>query len=266
MNTRAITKTFGFPALILSFLIGISGMAQAQECTLIVDAKTGATIKEQGSCDTRVTPASTFKIPLALIAYDAGILSDTHAPLWEWKSGMRAPARDQKPVDPIIWQGDSVLWYSREITRLLGNERFSSYVTRLGYGNMDVSGDPGAKNGLSQAWITSSLKISPREQTIFIQRLLTQQLPVATGAHTQTMAIIPAFKTKSGWLVHGKTGSGWLRSLNGKIQKNKPVGCFVGWAERQDHMVIFARLGIGTVDGRQGLIERDNLLGGLETL
>lgn len=88
---------------------------------------------------------------MALIAYDAGILSDSRAPLWNWKPGMRAPARDRKPVDPTIWQADSVLWYSREITRLLGTERFSSYVTRLGYGNMDVSGDPGAKNGLSQA-------------------------------------------------------------------------------------------------------------------
>jgi hypothetical protein len=39
----------------------------------------------------------------------------------------------------------------------------------------------------------------------------------------------------------------------------------VGWAERRHHGY-FARLGIGTVDGRQGLIERDNLLGGLETL
>lgn len=161
MNTPAISKAIAFLALILSLMIGISGVAPAQECTLIVDAKTGGTIKEQGSCDTRVTPASTFKIPLALMAYDAGILSDSHAPLWNWKPGMRAPVRDQKLVDPTIWQADSVLWYSREITRLLGPEHFSSYVTRLDYGNMDVSGDPGEKNGLSQAWITSSLTISP---------------------------------------------------------------------------------------------------------
>lgn len=264
--TPAITKTSGFSALIFSCLIGISGVAQAQECTLIMDAKTGGTIKEQGNCETRVTAASTFKIPLALMAYDAGILLNSHAPLWDWKPGMRAPARDRKPVDPTIWQADSVLWYSREITRLLGAERFSSYVTRLGYGNMDVSGDPGAKNGLTQAWLTSSLMISPREQAVFIQRLLTQQLPVAAGAHTQTMAIIPTFKTKSGWLVHGKTGSGWLRSSNGKIQRNKPVGWFVGWAEHQGRTIIFARFGIGTIEGRQGLIERDNLLAAFEAL
>lgn len=266
MNTPAIPKAPAFLALILLFLIGISGVAQAQECTLIVDAKTGGTIKEQGSCDTRVTPASTFKIPLALMAYDAGILSNSHAPLWNWKPDMRAPARDRRPVDPTIWQADSVLWYSREITRLLGTERFSSFVTRLGYGNMDISGDAGANNGLSQAWITSSLMISPREQTAFIQRLLAQHLPVSAGAHTQTMAIIPTFRMKSGWLVHGKTGSGWLRSSNGKVQKNKPVGWFVGWAERQGLVVVFARLGVGTIDGRQGLVERDNLLAAFEAL
>ncbi|MDQ0996152.1 hypothetical protein QFZ34_001329 [Phyllobacterium ifriqiyense] len=34
----------------------------------------------------------------------------------------------------------------------------------------------------------------------------------------------------------------------------------------QDRIVVFARLGVGTIDGRQGLVERDNLLAAFEAL
>ncbi len=37
-----------------------------------------------------------------------------------------------------------------------------------------------------------------------------------------------------GWAVHGKSGSGWLRDNNGKINESRPQGWFVGWAEKTD--------------------------------
>ena len=265
MTTHIVTKAFGLPALIFSALIAISSAAHAQECTLIVDARTGATIEEKGVCDHRYTAASTFKVALALMGYDAGILTDAHNPRWDWREGRRAPARDKKPVDPTIWQADSVLWYSREVARNLGAQRFSSYVSSFNYGNKDVSGEPGKRNGLSHAWI-ASLTISPREQTTFIRRMLARELPVSPAAIEQTMAIVPTFSTRSGWRVHGKTGSGWTRDARGQIQRSRPEGWFVGWAERQGRVVVFARLGIGTVEGRQGLIEQDKLLAELDNL
>ncbi|UXN57791.1 class D beta-lactamase [Phyllobacterium zundukense] len=265
MSIHVINKAFGFPALILSILVSISSAAYAEECTFVVDAQTGATVEEKGACDDRYTAASTFKVALALMGYDAGVLTDAHTPLWNWQEGIRAPTRDKKPVDPIIWQADSVLWYSRELARHVGAQRFSSYVGKFNYGNMDVSGEPGKSNGLSHAWITS-LTISPREQTDFIRRMLAHELPVSPAAINKTMAIVPTFNTESGWRVHGKTGSGWTRDTRGKIQRSRPEGWFVGWAERQGRVIVFARLGIGTVEGRQGLIEQENLLSALENL
>jgi len=252
MTIRKFNKSFGHPTLIFSILIAFSCAAQAQECTLIVDARTGATIKEKGACDDRYTAASTFKIALALMGYDAGILTDAHNPRWNWNEGMRAPTRDRKPVDPSIWQADSVLWYSREVARNLGAQRFSSYVGNFRYGNKDVSGEPGKGNGLSHAWI-ASLTISPREQTTFIRRILAYELPISPRAIEQTMAIVPTFSTKSGWRVHGKTGSGWTRDARSQIQLSRPEGWFVGWAERQGRLIVFARLGIGTVGGPTGV-------------
>jgi beta-lactamase class D len=265
MNIRIVAKALGFPALIFSTLSAISSAAYAQECTLIVDARTGVTVKETGECDDRYTAASTFKVALALMGYDAGILKDAHSPLWNWQEGMRAPARDKKPVDPTIWQAESVLWYSRELARNLGAQRFSSYVSSFTYGNMDISGEPGKRNGLSHAWI-ASLTISPREQTTFIRHMLAHDLPVSPAAIKQTMAIVPTFSTRSGWRVHGKMGSGWTRNTGGQIQRSRPEGWFVGWAEREGRVVVFARLGIGTVEGRQGLIEQEKLLAALDSL
>lgn len=256
-------KAFGLMAAVFC---GFVGAAQAAECTLVLDAATNTIVLEEGECRQRYTPASTFKIPLSLIAYDAGILTDAHAPRWNWKPGMRAPKRDQKAVDPTIWQADSVLWYSREITRHLEAERFADYVRQLGYGNGDVSGDPGVDNGLTQAWLTSSLQISPYEQAAFLKKLLTGDLAVSAAAQRQTMSIIPTFKTSNGWTAHGKTGSGWTRDTAGEIRKDRPVGWFVGWAEKNGRTVVFARQGIGQTDGRQGLVEQRNLLEALEAL
>ncbi|MGU3494935.1 class D beta-lactamase [Xanthobacteraceae bacterium A53D] len=260
-----VNKALGILALCCALALGMSTAARAQDCTLILDANTGATVTEAGACDDRNTAASTFKLALALMGYDAGILTGPHAPVWHWQHGILAPARDRKPVDPTIWQADSVLWYSRALVGKLGAERFAAYVAGFDYGNRDLSGEAGKGNGLSHAWITS-LAISPREQTAFLRRMLSRDLPVSSAAISQTMAIVPTFGTRSGWRVHGKTGSGWTRDARGQIQRSRPEGWFIGWAERDGRVLVFARLGIGTREGRQGLIERDRLLEALDRL
>ncbi|MFX5793638.1 penicillin-binding transpeptidase domain-containing protein, partial [Acinetobacter baumannii] len=45
-------------------------------CTVIADAASGNVLMQEGDCATRVTPASTFKIALSLMGFDAGILKD----------------------------------------------------------------------------------------------------------------------------------------------------------------------------------------------
>jgi beta-lactamase class D len=59
---------------------------------------------------------------------------------------------------PRTWMKNSCLWYSRVLTKELGIKKFQEYVTKFNYGNMDLSG------GLTESWISSSLKISPMEQ------------------------------------------------------------------------------------------------------
>lgn len=217
----------------------------AFECTLVVDAVSGATLHESGICDRRISPASTFKVPLAVMGYDAGILVDAETPAWDYRAEFKAVERDRKTVDPTIWERDSVLWYSREIVRYLGRERFEAYVAEFDYGNADISGTPGRNDALTMSWVASSLAISPIEQVRFVRLLLAHELPASRDAIDRTRAIMPAF-TAGGWQVKGKTGSARLRDSAGAMDSNRPFGWFVGWAQSDGRTIAFARLRIGT--------------------
>lgn len=201
----------------------------AEVCTAIADAATGRLLVQRGDCTTRVTPASTFKIAISLMAYDSGFLVDEHAPLLPYRPGdvdWRPSWRH--PTDPEKWMRDSVVWFSQKVTRSLGNERFAAYVHRFDYGNADVAGDA-AHDGLTLSWIGSSLAISPLEQLSFLARLVRRQLGVRTHAYAMT-ARLTAFGHVAGWDVHGKTGAadGW--------------GWYVGWASQGTRTLVFARL------------------------
>ena len=221
-------------------LLPLSAQA-AVNCTLIASYPDGNIIKESGDCRTPHAPASTFKLALAVMGFDSGILKDAHNPVWDYKDEYKASAREQKSVDPTIWESDSIVWYSQEITRQLGEARFKRYVDQFAYGNQDVTGTPG-KPGLTHSWLFSSLLISPVGQVDFVQKFLGRDLGVSDHAYDMTLAIVPEFSADNGWRVFGKTGSGWLTDSKGKFDKTKPQGWFVGWAEQGARRIVFAKL------------------------
>jgi beta-lactamase class D len=210
-------------------------------CTVVIDEESGDILHRKGSCDERTYPMSTFKLPLAMMGYDAGILTDETTPLWKYRKEFGGSARVQEDFNPTSWEKESIVWYSQEITRRLGEAKFEDYIQRFDYGNRDVSGGPG-KDGLTGAWLMSSLTISADDQVDFIRRFLTERLPISDHAVEMTKNIVPRFEAADGWVIHGKTGSGWLRDKAGKRAKERPLGWFVGWAEKEDRRVVFARL------------------------
>ncbi len=212
-------------------------------CTVVADARTGAVLKQEGDCETRATPASTFKIAISLMGYDAGFLKDAHQPALPFKEGYP----DWNPswrstTDPAKWMKDSVVWYSQQITTAIGDERFARYVDEFDYGNEDVAGDPDKHNGLTRAWLTSSLEISPLEQLAFLRKVVGGDLPVSPRAYELTRTLVDVGIQPSGWHVYGKTGAGPAKNRDGTKAAGKPWGWFVGWAEKGDRTVVFARL------------------------
>lgn len=213
-------------------------------CTVIADAASGKRLLEQGDCRTRVTPASTFKMPLAVMGFDAGILQDAHAPTLPFREGYADWGGDnwKQPTDPTRWMKYSVVWYSRVLTHQLGTQRLEKYAKDFGFGNADFSGDPGQNNGLDRAWIISSLKISPLEQIAFLARLVNRQLPVAPQVYDKVTAVVEASTLADGARAQGKTGMAYPRNADGSFNEARAYGWYVGWATQEGRTLVFARL------------------------
>lgn len=232
---------------ILAAFAGLAGstpLAARTLCTLVTDAADGTVLREEGDCRTRVTPASTFKIPLAVIGFEAGILTDAHAPVFEFKAGYPdwgGPAW-HAPTDPTRWLAYSVVWYSQIVAHRLGRAKLEAETARLGFGNADFSGDPGQDNGLDRAWIMSSLKVSPAEQVAFLRRLATRTLPVSAHTLDETGKIVTVTSAGDGWTLHGKTGTALPRRADGSFDEARAYGWYVGWAQKDGRTLVFARL------------------------
>lgn len=256
---------------IVAGLACLAGIAQAGEiCTVLADAATGKLVWEQGRCDQRYTPASTFKLPLALMGFDSGILTDGSAPVWTIRPGEPDWGGDnwRKPVDPTSWLAYSVVWYSQRIAQQLGEQKLTAYTTAFGLGNADFRGDPGKHNGLERAWIASSLQVSPLEQIAFLRRLVNGQLPVAPDAIARARAIMPKGGDSDGWRIWGKTGMAYPRKADGSWDEDRGWDWYVGWAEKGGRTLVFARL-IQNESASQGTASwraRDSLIAQFPTL
>lgn len=231
-------------ALAMLALVPSVSVAEAKVvCTMISDASTQEVLVKEGDCETRVTPASTFKIALSLMGFDSGVLTDEHAPRLDFHEGYPDWRPEWKqPTDPSNWMKYSVVWFSQQITKALGKERFADYAEQFGYGNADTSGDPGKRNGLERAWISSSLKISPVEQTGFLAKLVNRTLPVSAKAYEMTDRIVESVDLPGNWRVHGKTGSAFPRQADGSFERARGWGWYIGWAVKDGRKLVFARL------------------------
>lgn len=161
-----------------------------------------------------MTPASTFKIPHALAALDAGVVDPTEVFPYDGRPLPYESWRREQTLATAIHQ--SVVWYFQKLARRLGTERERAYLVKLDYGNADPS------SGLETFWLYQSLQISPDEQGRFLQRLYEDALPVTRRAQRVVRdllvqpegAIVNAIGTHSfatpwpaGTVVSAKTGS-----------------------------------------------------------
>jgi beta-lactamase class D len=230
---------------VLALLVGVCwacGASAVPLCTVVAEGSGGRILQQQGDCAIRLTPASTFKVPLSLMGFDAGYLTDEHHPALPFRQGYVASDPSWKTtVDPSLWITNSVVWYSQQLTLWLGPERLQHYLKRFNYGNQDLSGNPGMNDGLTQAWLDSSLQISPLEQVAFLHRLVSRQLGVSARAYDMTARLMAVGTLPGGWAVHGKSGTGYrMNGGRGGPDLQRQIGWFVGWASRDERTIVFA--------------------------
>ena len=186
-------------------------------CFELYDLKTNKlnVRSDDGRCAERTSPCSTFKVPLALMAFDAGVLADAGSSL-KWDGTVTSREVWNHDQTAATWMQNSVVWFSQRLTPMLGIEKVKSYLARFDYGNQDLTG------GLTTAWLSSSLTISPDEQLAFWQRFWHEELAVSKHAFKVTKEITFVDKSASGWTLHGKTGTG-------RVGPNKDSTLWLGW-------------------------------------
>lgn len=193
------------------------------------------------SCDLRESPGSTFKFPLALMGYDTGLLKSAQEPEWAYDPSLNAPFKSwRQATTPQRWLRYSVVWYSQRLTRELGMLQFQRYVDDLNYGNRDLSGDAGRDNGLTHAWLSSSLKISPQEQMDFLQQVFAEDTAVSAQAHQKLRQALPSYEVGDLQVI-GKTGTVWQLDQNG-APGSLQSGWFVGLVQEGGAAYVFVHL------------------------
>ena len=225
--------------LVLCSIVLCTGSALAKEQCFIAK-ENSKILKSEGDCATSYGPQSTFKIALSLIGFDSGVLKDEAHPLWSLPDGADPYINVCKgDHNPRTWLRDSCLWYSRILTNKLGMEKFQDYVTKFSYGNMDLSGDKDQNNALRQAWVSSSLKISPEGQVDFLQKVVDRKLPISSASYDKTKKIMFIQETAGGWKLYGKTGNGTQFDKDGN-KTDLQHGWFVGYIEKGNRRIVFA--------------------------
>jgi len=172
----------------------------------------------------RFTPASTFKIPHALFALDAGVVRDEFQ-VFQWDGVERDMAAWNRDQDLRSSMRNSTVWVYQGFARAIGLDRERDYLKKIGYGNADPSG------GEEAFWIDGALRISAREQVEFLRRLYRNELPFDVG-HQRLVKDVMIVEAGRDWILRAK--SGW----RGRAEPQ--VGWWVGWVERPDGAVFFA--------------------------
>lgn len=192
---------------------------------LVADERTG----EQWAWDPlrateRFCPASTFKVPHALFALDAGVLRDEFEVI-PWDGTGRAVPGWNADQTLRSSMRHSTVWVYQRFARALGAERERAYLEKLGYGNRAVGDD------VEAFWLDGSLRVSALEQVEFLRRLYRNELPFAVE-HQRLVKDVMVNEAGRDWILRAKTG--WQARADGHI------GWWVGWVETPTGAVFFA--------------------------
>ncbi len=168
----------------------------------------------------RYIPASTFKIPNTLIAFEAGVVSGPDEMF----------RHDGKPRAMKTWERDMTLREAitasnvpvyQEIARRVGLERYRSWIDRLGYGNREIG------EAVDTFWLKGPLETSAVEQVQFLAMLGQGKLPASARAQALVRDMI-RIEAKGPRTLFAKTG--WTGKL----------GWWVGWVEDGSRITSFA--------------------------
>ena len=167
---------------------------------VVIDERAGDNrAYDKARAQKRYSPASTFKIPHALFALDAGVVKDEFQ-VFPWDGKKRYYDFWNKDQDLRSSMRDSVVWVYQQFALAIGERKEKEYLKKINYGNTEFSGL------VQEFWLNGSLKISAIEQVEFLQKLYRNELPFSVE-HQRLVKDIMIVEAQKYWILRAKTGT-----------------------------------------------------------
>jgi beta-lactamase class D len=178
-----------------------------------------------GICDSGYIPASTFKIPHALIALEEGLIKDTLQIIkWNGHEWPNAPWNQDQTLKTSMKY--SCVWVYTGFAEQIDIKTYYNYVNGFNYGNKDLTGPP------TRFWLAGQFRISANQQIEFLRKFFNNQLPVSQKSIEIVKDIIVVEETES-YKLSGKTGGGML-------SETEYIMWLVGYVEKADTIYYYA--------------------------
>ena len=181
-------------------------------------------IYNQHEASARISPASTFKIYIALSALEQGIITPEQTTL-SWDGSMQPMKSWEQDHSLSSAMENSVNWYFEKLDSRCGLSSTQNFVRDIGYGNRYTGRD------ISSYWRNGSLRISPIEQVEMLEKLHENSFGFSPENVEAVKNSIRLFSTEKGTL-YGKTGT--------LLSGGKYSGWFVGFLEKENGTCFFA--------------------------
>src|SRR5688572_13610720 len=118
----------------------VAPQSQTHTCIVIQELNADRPRLTRGdACPTALSPASTYKIPHALIALETGVVTLDTVEKWDGRKYRRQPKWNEDHT-VISALRPSVLWVFQRLAPRVGAERASDWLEKLDYGNRNTSG------------------------------------------------------------------------------------------------------------------------------
>lgn len=194
----------------------------------------------------RRSPCSTFKIISSLIGLEKGIIVPWDSTrTWSGEEFWN-PAWNQD-IDFEEAFRSSCVWYYRKVIDDIGTVMMQRELEQLQYGNCDISDWEGRLNtnnqnrALTGFWIESSLKISPMEQVLVLNRIFGEETVYKPETIQKLKQVMLLADSQTKFPVYGKTGMG---KLAGIVED----AWFTGFAGEEGDLLYFC-VYLGKTDG-----------------
>ena len=224
-------------SLFLALLFSVQSMAEDKDIaslfakesivgTIIISSlQSGQTFMHNNfRANQRFATASTFKILNTLISLEEKAISEKDD-VFKWDGHIYSISN---------WNSDQTLesafkvscvWCFQKLARLVGIEKYQSYLKQSSYGKLHEPFDG------ETFWLDGSLTISAMEQVEFLKKVYQRTLPFSTASYETLQKIMLVEQTPT-FSIRAKTG------LAGNIKPK--IGWYVGYVETSKDVWFFA--------------------------